>query len=116
MKAREIIPGWPRGRSTSRPYRVNVRGFDLFGFGQYQYTRACVLSETPAETVFGIDHRFMQDWAHGQAEERRKADMMEAWYAMERRMRESGILYAKPPGERAIAAMAALLDLVERTK
>ena len=47
----------------------------------------------------GVDHRYRQDWAADQAEERRKADMMEAWYEIQR-IEARGLLYPQPMCER----------------
>lgn len=73
-KARDIIPGWPRGRSTSRPIEIDTKGLSLF-----DYKELCVFEETDELTVFGVDHRWKQDWSAKEIERRRKADMMEAW-------------------------------------
>jgi hypothetical protein len=76
MKARDIIRGWPRGRSTSRPLALSFR--------LYRAGVLCVLDESNGMTVMGVDHRWMQDWATELAEERRKADMMEMFYVLKR--------------------------------
>lgn len=64
MKARDIIPGWPRGRSTSAPCARGIpesvhRATKRIGWGEYQ--------------------RY-QDYMAGRAEERRKFGMMEVYW------------------------------------
>lgn len=75
MKARDIIPGWPRGRSTSRhePFRF------------FAHTA--------------------EDLQVHQVEERRKADMMEEFYDKQRLVAQLGIPHRTPrPGvERDLA-------------
>jgi hypothetical protein len=58
MKAREIIPGWLRGRSTSRRIKSRWDQFLMFMPGVPGW----------------------EEWEGNHAEERRKADMMEVWY------------------------------------
>lgn len=81
MKARDIIPGWPRGRSTSRPIQYSRKIAAFFA------TERFFISEAPF-----FDHALAaREWAEvaaesesEQAEERRKADMMEVWYESQR--------------------------------
>lgn len=95
MKARDIIPGWPRGRSTSKPYELEPPP-QMFGGADV----GSVLDYSATETVFGVDHRWKQDWATKEIERRRKADMMEAWY-MEQRISARGPFYPQPFSEKS---------------
>jgi hypothetical protein len=66
LKSRNIIPGWPRGRSTSRPYPpLFVKDAGVY------------------KIEWGIYSRF-RDYCEDRAEERRKAEMMEAYWQIER--------------------------------
>lgn len=82
MKARDIIPGWPRGRSTLAPVSF-LRAF----------MRWPSFMEIYAWEYIG-DPRFTEDLEAERAEEKRKADMMEAYYEMQR-IEARGPLYAE---------------------
>lgn len=83
MKARDIIPGWPRGRSTSRSFWFEQRWRVLIGIAPYDTARLA------------------EDRAEDKAEERRKADMMEAWY-IQKRIEARGKLYPQPECEKEL--------------
>lgn len=72
-KARDVVPGWPRGRSTSRPYPK-----PLFDIGFLERGAAIW------DSYHWDDWRRYCDQVERLAEERRKADMMEAWYEKQR--------------------------------
>lgn len=106
MKARDIIPGWPRGRSTSRPlqkvkgrvhwpwqYFANIMTGEQFvvnHVGDFQGLKRKPLGRVVGGGDFCFKHNvsclFKQcaECVHERAEERRKADMMEAWYSLQR--------------------------------
>lgn len=92
MKARDIIPGWPRGRSTSRQLAFQKLWNICLGYGG-----TCC-----ADCV--------SDRADDLAEERRKADMMEARY-LQQRMDARGKLYPQPLSERLFEGLCLLPEL-----
>lgn len=92
-KARDIIPGWPRGRSTSRSFWFEQRWRVLVGIAPYDTAR------------------LTEDRAEDKAEERRKVDMMEAWY-MEQRISARGNLYPQPPHENSCGLYPYIQELV----
>jgi hypothetical protein len=98
MKSRDLIPGWPRGRSTSRPYE-SEQPPAMFGGSDV----GSVLDYSATETVFGVDHRWKQDWAAKEIERRRKADMMEAFW-LEQRVTARRKLRPEMLNERLLAA------------
>lgn len=98
LKSRDIIPGWPRGRSTSRPCAAG-------SVWPWVYVYSLMTPETEFIGVFpcmelkGLSRRMkvddhtlsvtdsqmrQMDTEITQAEERRKAEMMEAWQQIER--------------------------------
>jgi hypothetical protein len=97
VKSRNPIPGWPRGRSTSRPcadgtvwpwqYVCDVISGKLIGvFDRADYIgleRSRPLRHILDGIPTGATER-ARDLAADQAEEERKTDMMEDWYAVER--------------------------------
>lgn len=83
MKAREIIPGWPRGRSTSRHKRVQRPEYAVMPW--IRFTVNAFYEESSRRT----------DYLLWKAEERRKADMMEVWYWIQRSAAR-GTYYPEP--------------------
>lgn len=77
MKARDIIPGWPRGRSTTTVLgQSKARLYLIYG------------SLWPGFSLMD-DVRFRNDVRAERAEERRKAKMMEAFYRDQRQGRDA---------------------------
>jgi hypothetical protein len=97
LKARNIIPGWPRGRSTSRPlaagsvwpweYTYDLVTGELVHVGnrtEWQgLSRKKILPGVLNPIVLRADHSATGK-AEDLAEERRKADMMEAYWKDQR--------------------------------
>ncbi len=114
MKARDIIPGWPRGRSTSRPlakgsvwpwnYVHSLISGEVIAVIQREELPG--LSRRPYLNAPYFDHATAAlDWAAraeervgNQVEEQRKAEMMEAWYEV-KRWEAGGNLKPQPLGE-----------------
>jgi hypothetical protein len=89
MKARDIIPGWPRGRSTSKLWHSLARSFVLHGR----------IALWPFDFGLQDDVRFRNDVRCERAEERRKADMMETHYGLQR-IDAQGPLWREGMGEK----------------
>ena len=96
IKARDIIPGWPRGRSTSRPLAKGSAWPWKYAFS---LTTGEFLGEYGGSDFEGLSRRpwpadsktLHLDWAAreqervgNQAEELRKAEMMEMYYVLKR--------------------------------
>jgi hypothetical protein len=85
LKARDIIPGWPRGRSTSLPCAKGTVWPWTYGWslmtgeylGEYCGPGFTGLNRIPPKAP-------KAEMENERAEERRKADMVEEWYAVER--------------------------------
>jgi hypothetical protein len=87
-KARDVVPGWPRGRSTSRAY---VAGSVWPWVYVHELIGGTFLGVFPRMELEGLSRKPYvkpqppaEEAAAEQAEERRKADMMEGWYESKR--------------------------------
>lgn len=89
MKARELIPGWPRGRSTSS----NV----MYSRARYQAMGGPRIVWTIEEYAVVLDPRFADDVEAELAEEDRKAKMMRQYYAdnLLETVRENKFIYER---------------------
>lgn len=103
-KARDVVPNWPRGRSTSKPIqRLSSNGF--------------MISTEPYFLLDGFNYAGFQlecketteEWDEFNAEERRKAEMMEGWYEQQR-IEARGPLY--PQKDDGFAVYRAKLDML----
>lgn len=84
MKARDIIPGWPKCKSQRRCWPSAIdpnRPFNRIYFRDH------------------VDIRYLEDWEDEKKERSRKADMMEVHWA-EQRILARGQLYPQPLSER----------------
>lgn len=72
MKARDIIPGWPRGRSTSSNVMSSRARYRAMGGPRIVWTIE--------EYALILDPRFGEDVDAELAEEARKAEMMRLYY------------------------------------
>jgi hypothetical protein len=85
VKARDIIPGWPRGRSTS-PFCANMSALEYMHWPRH----------------LPFDARFAEDLVGELAEELRKAEMMEGYWEQQR-SEARGPLYPQSMGEGGLA-------------
>lgn len=110
IKARNMVKGWPRGRSTSQPV---AQGTVWPWTYAYCLLSGAFLGEFSGPGLIGLKRRPptppVEELEAERAEERRKADMMDVWYE-QKRMEARGKLRPQTIGEALMSHMPGIIE------